>query len=252
MSESKPTLFLVGTGFIGGTLLTSLLEQDKYEISALSRSEDKANKLKELGVRPVMGSLDDEALVEESAKADVSEIYTETPPLRRNETRLASSTLTLTMSLHRSSFTLRLPTTNLQSNRSSRVSLNVPLRKIQRFTFTLPEVRSSPFLPSLPRLEHHTDVSRSLVIAGILTVPLHPESIYFSDERPEQFDNLVPDHAPHRDVDLLIKEAVEKKQLNARVSIMLRKFLPSNHLASFFLRDRELIVFVNWKNVDSS
>jgi nucleoside-diphosphate-sugar epimerase len=72
MSESKPTLFLVGTGFIGGTILTSLLEQGRYEIAALSRSEDKANKLKELGVRPVMGSLDDEILAEESAKADVS------------------------------------------------------------------------------------------------------------------------------------------------------------------------------------
>ena len=72
MSQAKPTLFLVGTGFIGGTLLTSLLEQGKYEIAALSRDEAKANKLKELGVRPVMGSLDDEILAEESEKADVS------------------------------------------------------------------------------------------------------------------------------------------------------------------------------------
>lgn len=72
MSQAKPTLFLVGTGFIGGTLLTSLLEQGKYEIAALSRDEAKANKLKELGVRPVMGSLDDDILAEESEKADVS------------------------------------------------------------------------------------------------------------------------------------------------------------------------------------
>ena len=56
-------------------------------------------------------------------------------------------------------------------------------------------------------------------------MPLHPESIYFSDEKPEQFDNLVPDHAPHRDVDLLIKKAVEEKRVNAKVSIMLREQL---------------------------
>jgi len=72
MSQSKPTLFLVGTGFIGGTVLTELLQTGKYEIAALSRDEGKANKLKELGVRPVMGSLDDEILAEESSKADVS------------------------------------------------------------------------------------------------------------------------------------------------------------------------------------
>lgn len=72
MSQSKPTLFLVGTGFIGGTVLTSLLEQKKYKISALCRDEAKASKLKELGVRPVMGSLDDPILAEESSKADVS------------------------------------------------------------------------------------------------------------------------------------------------------------------------------------
>lgn len=162
---SKPTLFLVGTGFIGGTLLTSLLKEGKHEIAALSRSEDKANKLKELGVRPVMGSLDDEILVEESAKADII---------------------------------IHAATADDQPS----------VKSILKGLAQRPKDKS-------PAIYIHTSGT------GILTVPLHPESIYFSDENPQQFDNLVPDHAPHRDVDLLIKTAVEKGDLNAKVSIML-------------------------------
>ncbi|GAA6018740.1 hypothetical protein JCM11491_003431 [Sporobolomyces phaffii] len=165
MPESKPTLFLVGTGFIGGTLLTSLLDQGRYEIAALSRSQDKADKLKALGVRPVMGSLDDEVLVGESAKADVI---------------------------------IHAATADDQPS----------VKSILKGLAQRPKDKS-------PAIYIHTSGT------GILTVPLHPDSIYFSDERPQQFDNLVPDHAPHRDVDLLIKDAVENKKVNARVSIML-------------------------------
>lgn len=165
MSQAKPTLFLVGTGFIGGTLLTSLLEQGKYEIAALSRDEAKANKLKELGVRPVMGSLDDEILAEESEKADII---------------------------------IHAATADDQPS----------VKSILKGLAQRPKDKA-------PAIYIHTSGT------GILTVPLHPESIYFSDEKPEQFDNLVPDHAPHRDVDLLIKKAVEEKRVNAKVSIML-------------------------------
>ncbi|GAA5853015.1 hypothetical protein JCM8547_004769 [Rhodosporidiobolus lusitaniae] len=67
-------LFILGTGFIGGSVLAALLEQKKseYEFAALCRDEKKADKLKELGVRPVMGSLhDDEVISKEVEKADV-------------------------------------------------------------------------------------------------------------------------------------------------------------------------------------
>ncbi|GAA6058918.1 hypothetical protein JCM10212_002870 [Sporobolomyces blumeae] len=164
-TTSKPTLFLVGTGFIGGTILTDLLREDKYAISALSRDENKADKLKELGVRPVMGSLDGDVLVEEAAKADVI---------------------------------IHAATADDQPS----------VKSILKGLSQRPKDKS-------PAIYVHTSGT------GVLTVPTHPESIYFSDKNPEQFDNLVPDHAPHRDVDLLIKAAVEKKELNAIISIML-------------------------------
>jgi len=53
----KPRLFLLGIGFIGGSLLMSLLSQKKYAISALTRKEFQAERLKELGVTPVLGDL---------------------------------------------------------------------------------------------------------------------------------------------------------------------------------------------------
>lgn len=67
-------LFLLGTGFIGGTLLTELLSKRRdLTITALVRSDDKAAKLQSLGVRPLKGDLDDEELIAEAAsKADVS------------------------------------------------------------------------------------------------------------------------------------------------------------------------------------
>ncbi|GAA5994909.1 hypothetical protein JCM5350_006610 [Sporobolomyces pararoseus] len=165
MSQSKPTLFLVGTGFIGGTVLTSLLEQKKYKISALCRDEAKASKLKELGVRPVMGSLDDPILAEESSKADII---------------------------------IHAATADDQPS----------VKSILKGLAQRPKDQA-------PAIYIHTSGT------GILTVPLHPESVYFSDERPDQFDELVPDNAPHRDVDLLIKNAVEKEEINAKVSIIL-------------------------------
>jgi len=145
MTSSKPTLFLVGTGFIGGTLLTSLLKEGKHEISALSRSEDKANKLKELGVRPVMGSLDDEILVEESAKADVSillAVVSHISQSRDGFRSLIRGKLTLNRDRDRLSFMLLLPTINHLSNQSSKVSLNDPKINLPQSTFTLPAVHS--------------------------------------------------------------------------------------------------------------
>jgi len=66
-------LFLLGTGFIGGTLLTELLSRrGDLAITALIRSDDKASKLQSLGVTPLKGDLNDEDLIAEAAsKADI-------------------------------------------------------------------------------------------------------------------------------------------------------------------------------------
>lgn len=62
-------------GYIGGSVLSRLLKHPNaasFNITALVRSPEKAEKLKTLGVSPVVGSHSDLALVEKlSAKADV-------------------------------------------------------------------------------------------------------------------------------------------------------------------------------------
>jgi len=71
------SLFILGTGFIGGSVLAALLEKkDQYSIAALCRDPKKADQLKELGVRPVQGELaSDELIAKEAAEADVSSSY---------------------------------------------------------------------------------------------------------------------------------------------------------------------------------
>lgn len=63
-------IFLLGaTGYIGGSLLTTLLKSpEKYAVSALVRSKEQAEKLSLLGVTPVLGSLDDADVLYEAAK----------------------------------------------------------------------------------------------------------------------------------------------------------------------------------------
>jgi len=66
-------IFLTGaTGYIGGGVLSELLKHPNYTISALARREDQAAVLRQLGVTPVLGSLEDsEVLYEASRSADV-------------------------------------------------------------------------------------------------------------------------------------------------------------------------------------
>lgn len=72
-SSERTPLFLLGVGFIGGSLLQGLLKSGKYEITALCRDETKANVLRELGVKPLMGDLSsDEVIVAASLANDVS------------------------------------------------------------------------------------------------------------------------------------------------------------------------------------
>jgi hypothetical protein len=55
---------------------------------------------------------------------------------------------------------------------------------------------------------------------GVLTFPDHPDDILFNDKSPDKFDTLIPDEADHREIDLYIKQAVESKKLNAKISIV--------------------------------
>ncbi|KZV66826.1 NAD(P)-binding protein, partial [Peniophora sp. CONT] len=58
-------------GYLGGATLQLLMQKPDLDISALVRDKDKAAKLETLGVKVVLGSLDDAALMEaEAAKAD--------------------------------------------------------------------------------------------------------------------------------------------------------------------------------------
>ncbi|KAJ3514591.1 hypothetical protein NLJ89_g2290 [Agrocybe chaxingu] len=74
--SSKVKVFMTGvTGYIGGSVLSRLLrhpDAPSFSITVLVRSEEKANKLKDFGVNPVLGSIKDVALLEElSSRADI-------------------------------------------------------------------------------------------------------------------------------------------------------------------------------------
>ncbi|TNY17269.1 hypothetical protein DMC30DRAFT_369979 [Rhodotorula diobovata] len=162
------TLFLLGTGFIGGSVLNALLEdkKDQYTISALCRDPKKADKLKELGVRPVQGELaSDELIAKEAAEADII--------------------------MH--------------------IATADDLPSVQSILKGLAKRSSS----KAPAVYIHTSGT------GVLTVPTRPTDVVFTDKDPKTLDEQIPDDAPHREVDLAIKKAVESKELNAKVSIIL-------------------------------
>jgi len=60
---SKTSVLVIGTGFLGGSLLNVLKRNNNYEISATSRQDSHLEKLKELGYKPVKASLDDRDLI---------------------------------------------------------------------------------------------------------------------------------------------------------------------------------------------
>jgi nucleoside-diphosphate-sugar epimerase len=70
MSTTATTnVFLTGaTGYIGGGILNEILLKDKqFKITALVRSEEKANLLQELGVNAIVGTLDDSEIITKAA-----------------------------------------------------------------------------------------------------------------------------------------------------------------------------------------
>ncbi|GAD95448.1 hypothetical protein BC1G_00426 [Paecilomyces variotii No. 5] len=72
-SSPRKTLFLIGPGLIGGSLLVKLKEvRPDLELYALTRRDDQADELQKLGVNPVRGSLEDFHVIKEwTAKSDI-------------------------------------------------------------------------------------------------------------------------------------------------------------------------------------
>lgn len=65
---AKPTVFLLGAGYIGGAILDALLATDRYAVSVLVRSKDQADHLALMGVTPILADLDASAVIREAAK----------------------------------------------------------------------------------------------------------------------------------------------------------------------------------------
>ncbi|KAM0755790.1 NAD(P)-binding protein [Meredithblackwellia eburnea MCA 4105] len=168
-TQQQPKLFLLGVGFIGGSLLQALLEENKFKISALVRDQEKANKLKSLGVTPVFGSLDDDELI-------------------------VKTTLESDVIIH----------TATADDQPSVKSILKGLAQRPK--------------DSKPAYYIHTSGT------GLLTdtaAGLFATEHIFSDKKPQEIDTL-PDSAHHRDVDLLIKNAVDSGELgSAKVAIIL-------------------------------
>ncbi|GAA5979738.1 hypothetical protein JCM11641_004071 [Rhodosporidiobolus odoratus] len=160
------TVFILGTGFIGGSVLQGLLDENKYEIAALCRDDKKADKLNSLGVRPVMGTLHDDALLQKEAE-------------------------TADIILH-------------VATADDKPSVESIVKGLEK--------RSKE---KAPAIYIHTSGT------GVLTVPTHPKELVFADKSQNLFDEKIPDNAPHREMDLTIKRAVESGKLNAKVSIIL-------------------------------
>lgn len=72
-SSTQKTLFLVGPGLIGSSLLLKLKKvRPDLKLYALTRRDDLAAELKALGIEPVRGSLEDSHIIKEwAAKSDV-------------------------------------------------------------------------------------------------------------------------------------------------------------------------------------
>ena len=72
-TNEKPRIFFVGgTGYIGGSVLDLMLSGgylDRFTISVLTRRAEDAETMLKLGVEPVMGSLDDLALLRTQSAA---------------------------------------------------------------------------------------------------------------------------------------------------------------------------------------
>jgi len=70
MMSTKKFFITGATGYIGGTVLDRFLRHESassWQFTALVRSEDKAEKLRDFGVKTIIGSLSDLSLIENAA-----------------------------------------------------------------------------------------------------------------------------------------------------------------------------------------
>lgn len=72
-STEQKTLFLLGPGLVGGSLLLKLKEvRPDLKLHALTRRDDQAAELKQQGIEPIRGSLEDSSIIKEwVAKSDI-------------------------------------------------------------------------------------------------------------------------------------------------------------------------------------
>ncbi|KAK4700165.1 hypothetical protein P7C70_g6084, partial [Phenoliferia sp. Uapishka_3] len=157
---SKISVFMVGCGFIGGSLFQSLLRTNKYRITVLTRGEDKAEKLRSLGATPLLGSLDSEELIIQATIDNDVIIHTATA--------------------------------------DDQPSVKAVLKGLAQRP-----------LSKKPAVYIHTSGTGLIADSG---EGLHASDHIYSDAKPEEIDAL-PDTAYHRDVDLLIKNAVEAREV---------------------------------------
>ncbi|MCO5598828.1 hypothetical protein L7F22_052927 [Adiantum nelumboides] len=77
--SEKKNLFLIGPGFIGGSLLVKLKEtRPDLNLSALTRREEQAKELQSLGIQPILGGLDDAAIIKKAVEESDIVIHTAT------------------------------------------------------------------------------------------------------------------------------------------------------------------------------
>lgn len=77
MASNASSVFLIGPGFIGLEVIDLLL-QNGYAVTALVRRDDAAKDLKAMGVKPVMGTLEDTDLIQQQAAAHDITFHTAT------------------------------------------------------------------------------------------------------------------------------------------------------------------------------
>ncbi|KAF2120996.1 hypothetical protein BDV96DRAFT_566098 [Lophiotrema nucula] len=69
---SRPQLFLIGPGFIGGEILDLLLIEEKYDITTMVRRKEAAAAFERLGVKVILATLDDnDIIVKQSSESDI-------------------------------------------------------------------------------------------------------------------------------------------------------------------------------------
>ncbi|GAA5979022.1 hypothetical protein JCM11641_004946 [Rhodosporidiobolus odoratus] len=206
------TVFILGTGFIGGSVLQGLLD----EIAALCRDDKKAAKLKSLGVRPVKGTLHDDAVIQKEAST-------------------ADIVLHIATADDKPSIESILAGLEKRSKEKEPAILHSHLGHglCAKAYLGRDNVLTPPFFPRILSFA-----------AGVLTSPVHPKGLIFADKSQNIFDDEIPDDALHRQEDLTIKRAVDSGKLNAKISIILPPLIYGIGTGPFNRRSIQIPLYV--------